>query len=110
QPADMAHYVQTVQDSGGVHTNSGIPNHAFFLVAVSLGGYAWERAGQIWYDTLLDPRLKPSASFAAFANLTALNAARRYGDKSNERQAVLDAWQKVGLKIAANGAAARVIS
>jgi Zn-dependent metalloprotease len=25
QPADMDHYVQTAQDSGGVHTNSGIP-------------------------------------------------------------------------------------
>ena len=26
QPADMAHYVKTGSDNGGVHTNSGIPN------------------------------------------------------------------------------------
>src|SRR5262249_7285524 len=31
QPADMQHYVHTAQDNGGVHINSGIPNHAFYL-------------------------------------------------------------------------------
>ena len=30
QPGDMAHYVQTSEDNGGVHTNSGIPNRAFY--------------------------------------------------------------------------------
>jgi Zn-dependent metalloprotease len=110
QPADMAGFVQTTQDNGGVHTNSGIPNHAFYLAAVALGGHAWEKAGQIWYDTLLDPRLKASANFAAFANLTALNAARRFGSNSDERKAVLDAWHKVGLKMPAKTAAAGVIS
>ena len=38
QPADMAHYVNTPQDHGGVHINSGIPNHAFYLLATALGG------------------------------------------------------------------------
>src|SRR5437762_2658413 len=38
QPADMAHYVHTAADNGGGHTNSGIPNRAFFLVATALGG------------------------------------------------------------------------
>ena len=98
QPATMAGYVNTAQDNGGVHTNSGIPNHAFYLVATALGGSAWMKAGQIWYDTLLDPRLKKNANFSAFANLTALNAGRRYGSGSVERKAVLDAWQKVGVK------------
>ena len=97
QPADMAHYVHTASDNGGVHTNSGIPNHAFFLVASAIGGYAWLKAGQIWYDTLTDTRLKRTANFATFANLTALNASRRYGSKSPERQAVLDAWKQVGV-------------
>lgn len=100
QPADMAHFVHTTEDNGGVHINSGIPNHAFYLVAASLGGPAWEEAGQIWYDTLLDPRLKRSANFAAFANLTSWNASRRYGSASAERSALLDAWDKVGVKIA----------
>src|SRR5262249_51199346 len=30
QPATMAGYVQTAEDNGGVHTNSGIPNHTFY--------------------------------------------------------------------------------
>jgi Zn-dependent metalloprotease len=99
QPADMAHYVNTSQDNGGVHLNSGIPNRAFYLLATALGGHAWDKAGQIWYDTLLDPRLKSSAGFAAFANLTGLNASRRFGSGSVERKAVVDAWNKVGVKV-----------
>ena len=53
QPAHMDDYVETTDDNGGVHLNSGIPNRAFFLVADALGGRAWERAGQVWYDTLV---------------------------------------------------------
>ena len=29
-------------DNGGVHINSGIPNHAFYLLATALGGRSWE--------------------------------------------------------------------
>ena len=39
QPADMENYVETIQDNGGVHINSGIPNHAFYLAATEIGGY-----------------------------------------------------------------------
>ncbi|HSW88452.1 MAG TPA: M4 family metallopeptidase [Candidatus Saccharimonadales bacterium] len=53
QPATMEDFVQTADDNGGVHINSGIPNHAFALAAVAIGGYAWEKAGKIWYETLL---------------------------------------------------------
>jgi Zn-dependent metalloprotease len=67
QPADMQHYVHTAQDNGGVHINLGIPNHAFYLAATALGGNAWVKAGQIWYDTIHDRNLRPTATFAAFA-------------------------------------------
>jgi Zn-dependent metalloprotease len=97
QPADMAHYVHTTDDNGGVHTNSGIPNHAFYLVATAIGGNAWEKAGQIWYDTLIDHRLKPNANFASFAQMTILNAGARYGANSTEQKAVMNAWQQVGV-------------
>ena len=46
QPAHMDDYVHTTDDNGGVHINSGIPNHAFYLAATELGGYAWEKAGR----------------------------------------------------------------
>lgn len=45
QPAHMRDFVYTYEDNGGVHINSGIPNHAFYLTALSLGGNAWEKAG-----------------------------------------------------------------
>ena len=98
QPADMQHYVNTAQDNGGVHINSGIPNHAFYLVATALGGNAWVKAGQIWYDTIRDRNLRRTATFAAFAGRTVANAKRRYGTTSAEQKAVADAWSKVGVK------------
>src|SRR5262252_11042455 len=92
QPADMAHYVKTAQDNGGVHTNSGIPNHAFYLMATAIGGHSWEKAGQIWYDTLTDHNLKANSSFATFANMTIQHAGSRFGANSVEQKAVSDAW------------------
>lgn len=97
QPADMQHYVQTAEDNGGVHLNSGIPNHAFYLAAAGLGGRPWEKAGQIWYDTIRDPGLKATADFAAFAARTIANAATRYGTGGAEEKAVADAWRQVGV-------------
>jgi Zn-dependent metalloprotease len=98
QPATMAGFVHTTADNGGVHTNSGIPNHAFYLAALALGGYAWEKAGRIWYETLRDKRLKPTATFTQFARYTAQNAAHFFG--AAERQAVVSAWEAVGIRAA----------
>ena len=70
----------TTQDNGGVHINSGIPNRAFCLAAKTIGGNAWEKAGQIWYDTIRDPRLRTNASFASFARLTVRNARIAFGE------------------------------
>ena len=33
QPDHLRDYVETSDDNGGVHINSGIPNHAFYLAA-----------------------------------------------------------------------------
>lgn len=99
QPATMQNYVQTSDDNGGVHINSGIPNHGFALAAINMGGHAWEKAGRIWYETLRDPRLRSTASFRSFARLTVANADRLYGHSSTERQAVKDAWHEVGITV-----------
>ena len=96
QPADMSGYVNTVEDNGGVHINSGIPNHAFCLAALSIGGYAWEKAGLIWYRTLAG-RLSPSANFADMANATFSVAGSLFGTGSVEQKAVQDAWTQVGV-------------
>ena len=101
QPAHMRNFVHTYQDNGGVHINSGIPNHAFYLVAVALGGKAWEKAGRIWYETLRDSKLRPNSGFRTFARLTVASAGRLYGQNSPEQRAVHDAWTKVGVVVAA---------
>ncbi|MFG2883312.1 M4 family metallopeptidase [Streptomyces sp. NPDC048297] len=97
QPATMDGYVRTGRDNGGVHINSGIPNHAFYLVATAIGGHSWERAGQIWYDVLTGGDLKTDAQFADFAELTVKAARSRYG-AAGELQAVQKAWEQVGVQ------------
>ncbi|MCE1173869.1 MAG: M4 family metallopeptidase [Propionibacteriales bacterium] len=104
QPATMADYVQTTADNGGVHYNSGIPNRAFALVATTLGGYAWERAGQIWYDALTGAKIGRDCDFATFAALTQAAATARFGKDSADARAVADAWQTVGVTGASGSA------
>ncbi|MGW1147488.1 M4 family metallopeptidase [Streptomyces sp. NPDC002454] len=96
QPATMDDYVRTNQDNGGVHINSGIPNHAFYLFATELGGNAWERAGQVWYDTLSGGELAPDADFSEFARLTLSAASARYGE-GDVLEAVTKAWSSVSV-------------
>jgi len=100
QPAHMDDFVRTNSDNGGVHVNSGIPNHAFYLAATNLGGNAWDKAGHIWYETLRDPRLRPSTGFTGFARLTRLVAARLYGVNSEEQNIIKDSWHQVGIGLA----------
>jgi Zn-dependent metalloprotease len=105
QPDHMDRYNTTYLDNGGVHINSGIPNRAFYQVAVDLGGYAWEKAGRIWYETLRDSALRENTGFKRFANLTVATAMRLYGPGSLEVEIVAHAWATVGLAVASPPAA-----
>jgi len=96
QPGHMKDYVTTISDNGGVHINSGIPNHAFYVVATQIGGKAWEKAGQIWYVTLRD-KLTSNSNFQDCANLTYQTAADLFGAGSLEQQAVKAGWAEVGI-------------
>jgi Zn-dependent metalloprotease len=91
QPGTMAGYVQ----DGDVHTNSGIPNHAFYLATMKLGVPSWEKAGPIWYAALA--LLHPDASFADAALATTRAAELRHGAGSAEAAAVQAAWREVGV-------------
>ena len=97
QPDNMRGYVQTQDDNGGVHINSGIPNRAFALTAVALGGNAWDDPGHIWYTTLL--RLHQNAQFQDAADTTYQVAGEEFGAGSAQQQAVLDAWNEVGIRV-----------
>jgi Zn-dependent metalloprotease len=107
QPAHMDDYVDLPDtdegDNGGVHINSGIPNHAFYLAAVAIGGYAWEVAGRIWYQSLRAST--PTTDFAAFAATTISKAAELYGVGGSQQTAVREAWEQVGVgtTVAARG-------
>ncbi len=96
QPAHLRDYVDTTDDNGGVHINSGIPNKAFHVLATTLGGNAWEVPGQVWVDTITGD-ISADCDFATFAALTVAAAARRHGEDSEVVAAVRGAWDAVGV-------------
>lgn len=99
QPAHMANYYYGSDDNYGVHINSGIPNHAFYLFATSVGGNAWSSAaGTIWYNVL--NRGQGSFSqygedFVSFAQKTLNAAGSLYGPAT--ATLLRQAWQQVGV-------------
>lgn len=97
QPAHMRDFVDTNEDAGGVHINSGIPNRAFYLAASAIGGHAWEKAGRVWYNAL-NHGLRPTSDFGKCAAWTSHEAARLFGGTSREAKAVARAWKTVGVK------------
>ena len=99
QVGSMSDYVDTTDDNGGVHLNSGIPNRAFQLAATAVGGTSWEGAGQIWYAALTGGRVGAQTDFAGFAAAT-VAAAGVHAD------AVGSAWEQVGVTASAATAGA----
>lgn len=99
QPGHMSNYVNTTADNGGVHINSGIPNRAFYVAAINLGGHAWEKAGNIWYLTLRT-KMGTNTQFTEAAAMTVASAGELYGTGSLEQQAVRAAWAEVGIDVA----------
>jgi Zn-dependent metalloprotease len=106
QPAHFRDYrpQDYPDDNGGVHVFSGIPNHAFHLAAMKLGGYAWEKAGRIWYLALTD-LLSRRARFADAALATVTGADRLFG--ASAARAVRAAWAEVGVETASAAGTAR---
>lgn len=101
QPDRMSKFVHLPDtdegDNGGVHINSGIPNKAFYLTAVGIGGFAWETAGPIWFEALKASGAE--AQFQDFAHTTFQKAGELFGAGSAEQSAVLAAWQEVEVSI-----------
>jgi Zn-dependent metalloprotease len=96
QPADMSGYVETDDDNGGVHINSGIPNHAFYLASMGFGGSAWVKAGKVWYLALTQS-LHRDADFMVAAAATVDAAGRLFGTKG--ATVVRTAWKQVGIEV-----------
>jgi Zn-dependent metalloprotease len=94
QPKHLKDKYTGTADHGGVHINSGIPNHAFYLVATEIGGKAWEHAGEIWYKTML--KLITTSQFTDMVESSTETAVTLYGMGSAEHKAVTKAWKSVG--------------
>ena len=94
QPKRLKDKYTGSEDNGGVHINSGIPNHAFYLTAMKIGGRSWLKAGRIWYRTLLN--LTTSSGFKEMVETSVTAAATEFGRSSKEHKAVKAAWSEVG--------------
>jgi Zn-dependent metalloprotease len=95
QPDHMSNYYAGPADNQGVHINSGIPNKAFYLVAMDIGT---DKAALIWYTAL--QKLWWNAVFsdavaviAEAARLLTKNREAPYGST----QTVRSAFKEVGL-------------
>lgn len=98
QPYHMDGFVNTTDDNGGVHINSGIPNHAFYLYCMYLGGNAWGKAGHVWYQALQQLN-NPLATFADWADQTMEAAIAQHGMGSMEMVLLRRAWKLVGIGV-----------
>jgi bacillolysin len=97
QPALMSQYVHTVYDNGGVHINSGISNHAAYLLAEDPDYGIGRAKTQAVYFRALSMYLTSSADFVANLNALLQSAADLYGAGSAERAAVAKAHAAVGI-------------
>jgi len=92
-------------DSGGVHINSGIGNHAFYLAAaggthhlsgVTVSGMGTTDAGKIWYRALT-VYMTSGTNFAGARTAMLNSAADLFGSGSQQYQTVQTAWCAVGV-------------
>jgi len=93
QPDNMADYVYTSSDNGGVHTNSGIPNKAFYNIATAIG---LQKSQNIYYRALTQ-YLTSQSNFTDARNALLQAATDLYGANSAEYNAVADGYAAVGI-------------
>lgn len=79
-------------DFGGVHTNSGIPNRAFYETAMQIGS---EEAGEIWIKSL--GQFTETIDLRKASQVIYKTAVDLYGEGSAEAKGVKAGWSAVGL-------------
>lgn len=105
QPAHMRELVTSDDDNGGIHSNSGIVNHAAFLMTVGgtnpvsgisvKGGIGWDSLAQVIYRANTK-YLRPRSDFRGAAAAT-LAAARDLHLPATDQQTIQCAWHAVGV-------------
>lgn len=89
------HKSWSTYDHGSVHAFSGVPNRAFVLIAEAFGGFAWEKAGKIWWSAMNSIRVAPTCTFVQFADTTVSVAEEMFGEDA--RKIVRESWNMVGV-------------
>ncbi|WP_151735233.1 M4 family metallopeptidase [Paenibacillus tengchongensis] len=103
QPDKYANRYTGSSDNGGVHTNSGINNKAFYLVVQggtfngqTITGIGRDAAVQIYYNALVN-YLTTSSNFSAARAAVIQSATELYGAGSAQVTAVTKAYTAVGV-------------
>ena len=103
QPDHMDDFVVTGNDNGGVHTNSGIPNKAAFLMAaggthhtISVLGMGRANMGKVFYEAQIN-WLTSNSDFMAARNATLDAVAAIFPGDLSKHNTVQNAWAAVGL-------------
>ncbi|WP_266366666.1 M4 family metallopeptidase [Tellurirhabdus rosea] len=93
QPKHMSEFVETEKDNGGVHANSGIPNHAFYKIATAIGR---DKAEKIYYRALTT-YLTRTSKFLDCRLAVVRSAGDLFGAGSPEVTAAKQAFDAVGI-------------
>lgn len=93
QPANVSEQYTGTQDNGGVHINSGICNHAFYLFAQAIGK---DDAADVYYKALKD-YLTKSSQFIDLRLAVIKAATDIYGAGSEEVTQAGTAFDAVGI-------------
>lgn len=109
---DPDHYSRRytgIEDNGGVHINSGIPNHAFYLAVEGgtnrtsglsvqgVGGGNRDQIERVFYRAFTQ-MLPANATFAVARSATIQAARDLFGANSAAERAVTQAWTAVGVQ------------
>ncbi len=94
QPKSVSEMYTGSQDNGGVHINSGIGNHAYYLYATAVSK---EKAEQVFYKALTD-YLTMSSKFIDFRIAVVQAATDLYGASSDEVTKAKEAFTAVGIQ------------
>ncbi|GAB4032868.1 M4 family metallopeptidase [Spirosoma jeollabukense] len=93
QPATMAQYDNTADDNGGVHSNSGIANFAFYKFATAVGK---DKAERVYYRALTTYLVRTS-QFLDLRLAVIRAAGDVYGTPGAEVTAAINAFDAVGI-------------
>lgn len=95
QPDHYSKLYRGSGDNGGVHINSGIPNKAFGLFAMAVGGNSWEAPAHVWWESNSGKnRVGSTANIHDFAKKTVENCTKMF---PQHLPALKKAWSDVGV-------------